>query len=241
MNNIINTAFILSAGKGTRLRPYTDTIPKPMVSVWGQPIIEHIVKKCEKDGIENIIINLNYLGHKIKSNFSHHINIHFSEEKELLDTGGGLKLARKYIEEDALFLVNGDAFWTEGKKQSAFQNLSCEWNPQKMDILLLLQPVSSMSVTGGVGDYDMDKNGQLTRSLDQTGAFMFTGIRITKLNVLDGIKEDIFSFRKCMDNAETNNKLYGIIHDGEWHHISTPADLENVNHLPHKILKACDE
>ena len=226
-----NTVFILAAGKGTRLRPHTDTTPKPMVTVWEKPIIEHTIEKCKKDGIKNIIINLNHLGDIIKNYFSSNKDIIFSEEKDLLETGGGLKFAKDHIKEEALFMINGDAFWTEGRNQTALERMKTAWNPDKMDILLLLQPVSQMSVTGGVGDYDIDKNSHAIRSLDKTGKYMFTGIRITKKNVVDIIDKDNFSFLECMDTAQKQNKLYGLIHQGIWHHISTPEDLENVNAL----------
>jgi len=231
MKKIPNIAFILAAGRGTRLQPYTDTLPKPMVSVWNKPILEHTINKCKKDGITNIIINLNYLGEKIENYFLNRddINIHFSKEQTLLDTGGGVKYARDLITDDTFFLINGDAFWTEGEEYSAFQNLSNAWCSTEMDILILLQPISEMKLTKGIGDYNLDENGRAIRSLDKTGKYMFAGVRIAKSNVTNDIDDDIFSFLHCMDTAQQKQKLYGLVHEGAWHHISTPEDLDNVN------------
>lgn len=229
------TAFILAAGKGTRLRPYTDKMPKPMVSIWGKPILHHTLDKCKKHGIANIIINLHYLGHVIHDYFASEKNIYFSEETTLLDTGGGVKFAHNKINSNSFFLINGDAFWTEGKDKSAFENLENAWNPKDMDILLLLQPISKMVHTQGIGDYDLDENGRAIRSHNKMGNYMFAGIRISKKTVIDSIDEDIFSFLKCMDAAEKKGTLFGIIHEGAWHHISTPKDLETINALPSEV------
>jgi MurNAc alpha-1-phosphate uridylyltransferase len=98
-----------------------------------------------------------------------------------------------------------------------------------MDILLLLQPVANMELTKGIGDYDLLPNGQAIRSKDKTGKYMFAGVRISKTEIFEKIPEDTFSYLQLMDKAETQGKLYGLIHDGEWHHISTPEDLEQVN------------
>ncbi len=224
-------AFILAAGKGTRLRPHTDDKPKPMVEVDGKPILEHTLEKLVKTGIKHVTINLFYLGDRVKNYFKDYTatNITFSEETELLETGGGVKFALDTMEKKPFYLINGDALWTDKEGQNALDQLAEAWNSNKMDILLLLQPVNKMSVTKGVGDYNMDEDGRLTRTADGSGQYMFTGIRITKPSVLDNTPTGAFSFLKCMDNAQEAGTLYGIKHQGKWHHISTPDDLEAVN------------
>jgi len=222
------TAFILAAGQGTRLRPYTNNIPKPMVSVAGKPIIEHITDKLKNIGAPTVIINLFYLGDVIKTHFKNS-NFIFSDEDKVLDTGGGVKHALTHIKEDNFFLINGDAFWVEDKNYNALEALNNTWNPDKMDILLFLQPVDKMKLTQGVGDYNLDENGRAIRSLDKTGAYMFAGIRLTKKPVVENINDDVFSFLKCMDEAEKKGKLFGLVSQCDWHHISTPEDLHSVN------------
>ncbi len=233
MYKIPNQAFILAAGKGTRLRPYTDTLPKPMVSVWGKPIIEHTVEKLQKIGVRKTIINLCYLGDRIKNHFQNYDNMDliFSEEGELLDTGGGIKFALHHLAPHPFFIINGDAFWTDGNNLTIFERLAHYWNDSKMDILILLQPFSKMTVTQGVGDYNIDQNGRAIRNLNKSGTHMFGGIRIAKPQIFNEIEEKKFSFLHLMDQAEKRGTLYGLEHDGDWHHISTPEDLENVNAL----------
>lgn len=222
------TAFILAAGQGTRLRPYTNDIPKPMVSVAGKPIIEHITDKLKIIDACTVIINLFYLGDVIRKYFKNS-NFIFSNEDKTLDTGGGVKYALNHIKEDHFFLINGDAFWVEDKNYNALKALNNAWNPDVMDILLFLQPVDKMNLTKGVGDYDLDANGRAIRALDKTGKYMFAGIRLTKKSVVENVTDDVFSFLQCMDEAEKNGKLFGLVSECDWHHISTPEDLHAVN------------
>lgn len=231
-SNKPNSAFILAAGLGKRLRPYTDTVPKPLVPVNGRPILDYTLDKLRAEGVEHVTMNLNYLGEKIQNYFADtsEPKITFSPETELLDTGGGVKKALDTMQGGAFYLINGDALWTDGPHDTTLERLSNNWNSDVMDILLLLQPVSAMTLTHGVGDYDIDADGRAIRSLDQTGDYMFGGIRITKISIFDGTPEDeAFSYLQLMDKAQAAGRLHAIVHDGEWHHISTPADLDRVN------------
>jgi MurNAc alpha-1-phosphate uridylyltransferase len=228
-----NHAFILAAGKGTRLRPYTDTMPKPMVPINGRPILDYTLEKLKNSGIENVTINTNYLGDRIK-NYAEGIkgiNITLSPEKEHLETGGGIANALYTMDDKPFYLINGDALWTDRNDTSALDRLAKTWNSNRMDILLLLQPVAKMNLTQGVGDYNLDMEGRAVRSLDKTGAYMFSGIRICNTDIFKECPDGAFSFLELMDKAEGGERLFGLIHDGEWHHISTPEDLEQVDTL----------
>ena len=98
-----------------------------------------------------------------------------------------------------------------------------------MDMLLLLQPLKSMTLTRGLGDYDIAPDGQAIRSHNKTGTYMWTSIRLCKPSLLDGAPDGPFSFLQVLDQVEATGRLFAVINDGDWHHISTPADLENVN------------
>lgn len=228
----LDNAFILAAGKGTRLRPYTNTLPKPLVPVNRQAIIDYTIQKLLADGIKKVTINHNYLGDRIVKHFKNRedIQITLSEETVHLETGGGVKKALHTMNDKPFYLINGDALWdNKDDKNSSLSQLSKIWDSNKMDILLLLQPINDMELTQGVGDYDINDRGQATRNKDKKGQYMFTGVRITHPRIFDGSPEGSFSFRDMMDKAEENNRLYGLVHDGIWHHISTPEDLERVN------------
>jgi len=241
---LTKSAFILCAGLGKRLRPYTDTVPKPMVRIDGRPILDYTLDKLRTQGIENVTMNLNYLAEKIEQYFAKTIQpaITFSKETSLLDTGGGVTHALHTIPNDVFYLINGDALWTDAPQQSALSRLSAQWDSNVMDVLLLLQPVKNMHLTHGVGDYDIDADGRAIRTPNKDGDYMFTGIRLTKKSLFDNYNQgDCFSYLEIMDQAQEKGRLYALIHDADWHHISTPADLERVNEHwgNHKILTSC--
>lgn len=224
-------AFILAAGKGTRLRPHTDTMPKPMVSVGGRSIIKRTIEKLAKEGVEEIVVNLHHLGDILKDHLKDITtpNIILSFEEELLETGGGLKKALRYFGSQPYYIINGDALWDEGAGDSILKRLADSWDDSRMDILQMVQPKDGMGLTGFVGDYDMDAQGILRRSKEKQGAYMFGGIRITHPRIFEGSPDGAFSFLQLMDKAQEQGRLYGVAHDAEWYHISTPEDLAAVD------------
>ena len=229
-----NHAFILAAGKGTRLRPYTDNTPKPMVLVDGRPILEHTLDKLQNEDVQHVTINLYYLGDRITKYFEGRTSpkITYSVETELLETGGGVKLAIHTMENNPFYLINGDALWDDAKDTpTALQQLAQAWDADKMDMILLLYPKSKMRDGTGVGDYNINKQGQITRTADGSGEYMFTGIRTTSPALLNDTPQGAFSFLECMDKAQQAGRLYGVNYNGVWHHISTPEDLDNINGL----------
>lgn len=226
-----HTGFVLAAGKGTRLRPYTDQCPKPLVSVGGLPMIDHALNHLHDNGVNHAVVNLHYLAPLLRKHLEDRDfpQLSFSHEDELLDTGGGIKKALSMVGDDPFFVVSGDSVWEDGVGDSALSRLSEAWNPDIMDILILLQPCSRMTLTHSVGDYDLDHEGKAIRSLDQNGEYMWTSIRLCKASLFNDSPDGAFSFLTLLDKAQEQGRLYGLVHDGEWHHISTPSDLERVN------------
>jgi MurNAc alpha-1-phosphate uridylyltransferase len=231
MKNHIDQSFILAAGMGTRLRPYTDTVPKPMVHVAGRAIIDYALDKLSDYGVENTVINLYHRADILEKYLRDRKspNIRFSHENILLETGGGVKNALFMMRSAPFFLLNGDALWEDGAEKSALQRLAEAFDEDRMDILLLLQPIEKMHLTQGVGDYDLDEPGHARRRKSRDGALMFTGIRLVHPRVFENAPEGAFSFLALMDAAEKAGRLHGIVHDGDWHHISTPDNLNAVN------------
>lgn len=225
-----NKAFILAAGKGTRLRPHTDTMPKPMVPVAGRSIIKRTIEKLAAIGVEEIVINLHHLGDVLKDHLKDVTSprLIFSYEDDLLETGGGLKKAIHHFYEP-YFIINGDALWDEEGDVPALQTLANIWDGEKMDILLLLEPKDKMVKTQFVGDYAILPDGRAQRSKDKSGDYMFAGIRIANPRIFEHAPDGAFSFLQLMDRAEEQGRLYGTAHNAEWYHISTPEDLSAVD------------
>lgn len=228
---MVDQAFILAAGFGTRLRPYTNDKPKPMVTVDDKTLLDHAIDHLKAAGVSKFTINTHYLSDVIHDHMKDREGISISHEKEILDTGGGIKKALKNFNGKDFFITSGDGLWSDGPSGSIIQKMKAAWDPEKMDILILLQPVQSMTTTKGIGDYDIDEEGRAVRSLDKTGTHMFTSIRINKSSVFNNTPDEPFSYLEILDRAEQTSRLYAIINDGQWHHISTPEDLDNVRAL----------
>lgn len=223
------SAFIMAAGMGTRLRPYTDTAPKPLVPVGGRPIIDYALDRLAEAGITNIAVNLHYRAEQLQSHLGSRVRTVY--EDVLLDTGGGMKNVLSLLGSDPFFAVSGDSIWTDAPgAPTALERMAAAWDDAKMDMLLLLQPLSRMTLTEGKGDYDVSPDGWAVRSRDKSGAYMWTSVRLCHPRLFDDTPDGPFSFLTLMDRAEKSGRLFGLVHEGDWHHISTPADLERVDH-----------
>lgn len=223
-------AFILAAGLGTRMRPLTDERPKPLLEVEGKSLLDRTLDHLQAAQIREVVINTHYKAQQISACLKDRKSpkIHVSHEDILLDTGGGIKKALSCFEDD-FFVLSGDGLWENSGEFNALKALAKVWNPDKMDILMLLQPVERMILTQGVGDYDLDEQGRAVRSKSKTGKYMFTSIRINAPRIFEDTPEGPFSYLKLMDRAQEAGRLYGLVHQGDWHHISTPVDLAAVD------------
>lgn len=220
----IERGFILAAGMGTRLRPLTDHLPKPMVCVGGKPIIDYALDALARAGVREVVVNLHHKGEILETHLAPRKSpkITLSWEKDLLDTGGGVKKALDFFQNDAFYLLNGDALWQDAPGASVLDSLGAAWDPARMDALILVSPAAR--IPGGSGDYDMDPDGHARRSPGKTGAQMFTGLRIVHPRLFDETPDGAFSFLTLLDRAEKTGRLYGMPLEGIWHHISTPED-----------------
>lgn len=228
---IPNRAFILAAGMGSRLRPYTDTMPKPLVPVREQSIIDHTLDKLLQIGVQDVTVNIHYMADMMQAHLSRRVapRMTFSPETTLLDTGGGIRKALYTMGGQPFFCFSGDTLWEDGPGGNTLLRMAQAWDDDTMDLLLLLQPVDQMILTHGSHDYDIDPTGKPVRSRDKTGRFFWPSIRIIHPRLFDNTPEGPFSFLQLMDRAEQAGRLGVLQHDGVCHHITTPDDLDRVN------------
>lgn len=225
-----DTAFIFAAGLGTRMGERVRDVPKPLVPVAHRPTLTYTFDQLQAAGIKRLFVNTHYLPEKIEQfvdGYRNTFDITTLHEPTLLETGGGMFAALTYIQRDVIVAINGDALITDSAVPF-LTRLALAFDPTRMDILLLVFPVSRPSITPNVGDYHMDACGRLTRALDLKGTHMFAGARILHTRVFDDAKPGIFSFRDQMDTAQKKGRLYGLVHTGDWYHISTPQDVDAV-------------
>ncbi|MCB1539233.1 MAG: nucleotidyltransferase family protein [Rhodospirillales bacterium] len=220
----ITQAMILAAGRGERMRPLTDTCPKPMVPVAGKPIIDYAIESLRALGVETIVANTHHLAQIITPHLDA-MGVAAIYEPALLDTGGGIKNALAHLDRDApLMVLSGDSILPD---VDTLPDLADAWDANTMDILLLLQPLETMTLTPGIGDYDLT-DGLPRRAPDKSGAYMWTSARILNPRIFDSAPDGPFSFRDLMDAAQTKGRLAARVHKGVWHHLTTPADIAAV-------------
>jgi N-acetyl-alpha-D-muramate 1-phosphate uridylyltransferase len=220
------TAMVLAAGLGTRLRPVTESIPKPLIEINGRTLLDHAIDRLALVGVERVVVNLHYKAPMIAAQLSRrdHPRIDISHEAELLDTGGGVAQALPLLG-DVFFVVNSDVFWLDGKDR-ALQRLAAAFDPEHMDAILLLQRTVTAVGYEGSGDYLIDPSGCPHRRGEcQVAPFLFAGLQLLHRRAFTGISDRVFSLVRIFDRAEEAGRLQAIVHDGEWYHIGTPQGL----------------
>jgi N-acetyl-alpha-D-muramate 1-phosphate uridylyltransferase len=220
----INTAMILAAGLGTRMRPITNTMPKPLIKVDGKALIDYIFGYCVDGGVKKAVVNVHYLADQMEAHVTHisKPNIIVSNERaQLLDSGGGVKKALPHLGYDAFFILNADAIWLE-TKTPALNRLRRHWNPDMMDVLLLLADSADATGWSGRGDFMMDEKGRLSRpNKEDATPHVYAGAGIWKRSFFDG-RPEIFSLNKIFDEAIQKGRLHGLSLNSLWMHVGTP-------------------
>jgi MurNAc alpha-1-phosphate uridylyltransferase len=220
------SGMVLAAGLGTRLRPVTETVPKPLVEINGRTLLDHAIDRLAQAGVERVVVNVHYKAAMVTAQLARrdHPRMEISEEPELLDTGGGVKQALPWLD-DAFFVANGDVFWLDGKDH-ALLRLAGAFDPDHIDAILLLQRTVTAVGYEGNGDYFLDTSGKPHRRGEREVApYLFAGIQLLHRRLFDGMPDRIFSLVRLFDRAERAGRLHAIVHDGEWYHIGTPEGL----------------
>jgi MurNAc alpha-1-phosphate uridylyltransferase len=227
---IINKAMILAAGRGERMRPLTDICPKPLISVDGAPMIDHILDHLEEIGVKDVVVNTSYLGDMLHEHLEGRSSptIHFSDEERPLETGGGVFKALPAFGQDPFFVINGDVVWSD-QKNNCLKELSTAWK-KGMKALLLMVPTERAQGYQGDGDYDItDAVGTLKRrESGQKARYVFSGIQILDPSVFNDLKPGCFSLKAVYDLLEEKKELYGLEHKGLWFHVGTPEHLSST-------------
>ncbi len=219
--------MVLGAGLGLRLRPITEKLPKPLIQVANRTLLDRTLDRLLEAGVETAVINLHHLGHLIEQHVRKRPTpeILFSQEDELLDTGGGVAHALPRLGGAPFFVVNGDVLWLNGTEPS-LGRLAGAWDEARMDGLLLLHSTVAAFGYDGRGDFLLDPAGAVTRRPEsEVSPFLFTGVQILHPRLFEGAPEGPFSLNRLYDRAIESERLYGIVHDGEWFHIGTPEGL----------------
>jgi len=223
-----DTAMILAAGLGKRMRPLTATQPKPLVRVAGKPLIDHVLDQLDSAGVAKAVVNVHYLADSLEG----HLDVRkrgpavaISDERELLlETGGGMVKALSQLP-DPFFATNSDNVWLDGPR-NAFAELSAGWDPARMDALLLLVPHTRALNYRGKGDFHLDPIGRVSRRRSgRVAPFIYSGIQLVSHRLLREAPEGAFSTNLLWNRAIEEGRLYGISHIGLWFEVGEPAAI----------------
>jgi MurNAc alpha-1-phosphate uridylyltransferase len=226
---VSGTAMVLAAGYGKRMRPLTDTRPKPLVNLMGRALIDRLLDRLGEAGVESAVVNTHYLGEQLEAHLAerHDPEVAISREPEApLDTGGGVAKALDTLGDGPFYVLNGDVFWLDGYSP-ALERLAAAWDPERMDALLLVSKTAEAVGYQGAGDFMVDIEGRARRRQEhEVAPFAFTGIQILHPRLFKYAPEGPFSLNQLYDQAEAAERLFAVPHDGLWFHLSTPDDLD---------------
>ncbi len=228
---MIEQAFILGAGFGSRMRPLTDTIPKPMVKLADKPLIDHVIDRLTSVGVKKIVINVHYLADVLETHLRQRrdVEIIISDERdELLDTGGGVLKALGHFGNEPFFIHNSDSVWVENEQNNLAEMVK-EFDPQKMDNLLCLANKNTSLGYDGNGDFLLSNEGLISRKpSDVPSDHVFIGASIATKNLFEKCPKGSFSLNKLWDASIAKKRVYGIRHQGIWMHVGTTEALSEA-------------
>ena len=221
-------AMVLAAGRGERMQPITNRIPKPLVAVDGKALIDHVLDRLADAGVERAVVNVHYLADQLERHLAGRKKpqIVISDEREkLLDTGGGVVKALDTLGHAPFFHVNSDTIWIDGV-QPNLTRLAASFDLARMDALLLLAPTTTSIGYSGRGDFRMLPDGRLERRAEREVApFVYAGAAILTPALFKDAPQGAFSLTRLFDKAQAAGRLFGLRLEGVWMHVGTPEAI----------------
>lgn len=224
-------AIVLAAGMGKRMRPLTDTIPKPMVQVAGKCLIDHVLDWLQAASIQRTVVNTHYLAPLLEKHLQQRQSpvVTLSHEEVLLETGGGILKALPLLGQVPFFSANSDTICINGK-QHALRRLYDAWDDASMDALLLLHPVTEAVGYHGNGDFFLNDDDTIRRRGENAQApYVFTGIQMLHPRLFSHAPSGAFSMNVLYNQGQRDDgtlpRIKALIHDGKWLHVGDPASI----------------
>ena len=228
--DVPETAMVMAAGLGKRMRPLTATKPKPLIDVAGKPLLDHVLDRLRTAGVRKVVVNVHYLADAVEAHLASRdqgLEIVISDERSLLmETGGGLVQAAELIDSDPFLAINSDNYWVDGPADT-LKLLASHWDDERMDALLLLVPLARARNHKGMGDFHMDRTGRLRRrEKSHVAPFVFTGIQMLSKRLLRDAPEGPFSTNILWNRAIEEGRCFGAVHQGLWFDVGTPGAIQ---------------
>lgn len=212
--------MVLAAGRGERMRPITDTLPKPLVPVAGKPLIGYHLKRLARAGFKDVVINLSWLGDRIRAALgdgrAYGLSITYSEEgPEPLETGGGIFRALPLLGPGPFLVVNGDT-WSDIE----YGHLALE-DGANGHLVLVQNPTHNTR-----GDFGIDGDFVVDRDADR---FTYSGVGVYRPEFFAGCSPGKFPMLPLLKRAIAARLLRGEVHRGEWCDVGTPQRLATLD------------
>ena len=230
-----DSAMVMAAGLGKRMRPLTASQPKPLVRVAGRALIDHALDRMDEAGIARAVVNVHYLADALEAHVLARSTpeVVISDERDcLLETGGGMvKAEAAGLLPDPFFCVNADSIWLDGPR-NAFADLSAHWDAARMDALLLVVPHARAYNFGGTGDFYLDPAGRLARKrTGRIAPYIYMGIQLVSHRLLRDAPEGAFSTNILWNRAIEEGRLFGTVFTGQWLEAGEPAHVAATESL----------
>jgi N-acetyl-alpha-D-muramate 1-phosphate uridylyltransferase len=230
-------AMVLSAGLGTRMRPLTERMPKPLVEVGGKALIDHVLDRLAGAGVERAVVNVHHFAEQIERHLATRAKpqIVISDERGLLlGTGGAVVKALPELGPAPFFTINSDTIWIDGVAPN-LTRLAEAFDPTAMDALLLLAPTTGSIGYAGRGDFAFAADGRLRRRAEREVApFVYAGAAILTPALFAGAPKGEFPLTDLFDRAALAGRLHGLRLEGLWMHVGTPDAIA----LAEKAIRA---
>ncbi|MCM2402117.1 nucleotidyltransferase family protein [Rhizobium sp. S153] len=238
----ITQAMVLAAGLGARLRPITNTIPKPLVPVGGKPMIDYVLDSLADAGVERAVVNVHYLADQMVEHLSRYekLEIVISDERDrLMNSGGGLAKGLKLLDRSPVYVMNADLFWLQDEtgEASNLRRLARFFDPDSMDMALLCVPMENTTGHNGKKDFSLGEDGRLVRySEGLPKPVVYAGAIAMHPSLLDDAPEDAFNLNIYFDRAIAKGRLAGFEMAGHWMTVGTPEALDEAEDVIRRLF-----
>jgi len=225
----LNSAMVLAAGLGTRMRPLTEAKPKPLLPLAGRSLLDHALDRIDAAGIGRVVVNAHWFPEQVEAVARARPSPPaVLREEPVQETGGGVRDALPHLGPDPFLVVNGDAYWLDGPTPT-IQRLAHRFESETMDALLLVVRATAVEGEVGRGDFLLDPLGRVRRPKEREIApYFYAGLQVVHPRLFEGAPEGSFSMNLLWNRAIEAGRLFGLVHDGAWFHLSTPVDLRRA-------------
>jgi len=218
--------MVFAAGLGKRMRPLTETTPKPLVRVNGKALIDYVLDDLAEAGVARAIVNVHHLADEIEAHVATRDSprIILSDERAmLLDQGGGIKRVLPQLGDDPFFICNTDAFWRDGGA-SNLRALAEIWDAERMDIALLLARTKGSIGVDWQGDFELGPDGRLFQPQGPR-RYVYAGVGLIKPQLFAEVEQDVFPLAPYFHAAAKEGRLHGVASEALWLHVGTVAAI----------------